>query len=92
MPRASTSPFTVKENHYIINELFDKGDTKNFKAFGFASQLLRVGDVQLPAAKSDTQVILPYGQIVDSEDALMTYVFPDTHNTYRNRTWLKTMR
>ena len=54
----------------------------------FASQLLQVGDGQLPAASVDKQVILPFGQSVDNEDALTTKVFPNLAENYRDRTWL----
>ena len=54
----------------------------------FASHLLKVGDVQLSAARSVNQVILHFGQSVDIEDALITYVFPRTPENYRDRTWL----
>ena len=54
----------------------------------FSAQLLQVGNGEIPPSTQDLQIKLPFGNMVDTEEDLISNVFPDLDQHVQEKAWL----
>ncbi|GFR00364.1 ATP-dependent DNA helicase [Trichonephila clavata] len=54
----------------------------------FANKLLQIGDGKVPEDSSTGLIILPWGQIVNSPDELLSKVYPNIQQNFKDQDWL----
>ncbi|GFQ77387.1 ATP-dependent DNA helicase, partial [Trichonephila clavata] len=54
----------------------------------FANKLLQIGDGKVPEDPSKGLIIMPCGQIVNSPDELLSKVYPNIQQNFKDQDWL----
>ncbi|GFR18422.1 ATP-dependent DNA helicase [Trichonephila clavata] len=54
----------------------------------FANKLLQIGDGKVPEDPSTGFIIVPCGQIVNSPDELLSVVYPNIQQNFKDHDWL----
>ncbi|GFR17357.1 ATP-dependent DNA helicase [Trichonephila clavata] len=54
----------------------------------FANKLLQIGDGKVPEDPSTSLIIMPCGQIVNSPNELLSKVYPNIQQNFKDQDWL----
>ncbi|GFS70887.1 hypothetical protein TNCV_2719701 [Trichonephila clavipes] len=54
----------------------------------FANKLLQIGDGKVPEDPSTSLIIMPCGQIVNSPDELLSKMYPNIQQNFKDQDWL----